>query len=122
LNPGSTVSVQADGYTPGSPLEAWIFSTPVRLGAGVADEQGAFKGEFPLSSSAELGQHTVVLHGLSTSGEVVTVAIGVKVIQPKSENKQTQSTEGKSLFGYVLIGLLLLMVAVLLINRRRAKK
>lgn len=122
LNPGSTVAVQADGYTPGSPLEAWIFSTPVRLGAGVADENGSFKGEFPLSSSAQLGQHTVVLHGLSTSGEVITVAIGVKVIettQAVAEKKSDSSTG--VIMGYVLLGLLLMTALVLMVNRRRSK-
>ena len=122
LNPGSTVAVQADGYTPGSPLEAWIFSTPVRLGAGVADENGSFKGEFPLSSSAQLGQHTVVLHGLSTSGEVITVAIGVKVIETTQAvaQKKTDSSTGV-IMGYVLLGLLLMTALVLMVNRRRSK-
>ena len=122
LNPGSTVAVQADGYTPGSPLEAWIFSTPVRLGAGVTDSQGSFAGEFPLSSSAQLGQHTVVLHGLSTSGEVITVAIGVKVIETTqaATQKKPDSSTGV-VMGYILLGLLLMTALVLLVNRRRSK-
>ena len=120
LNPGSTVEVQADGYTPGSPLEAWIFSTPVRLGEGVADETGSFTGEFPLSSSAQLGQHTVVVHGLSTKGEVITVAIGVKVVET-ARAAEPQSSSMGTVMGYVLLGLLLMTALVLMINRRRSK-
>jgi len=121
LTPGSFVSVQADGYTPGSPLEAWIFSTPVRLGAGVANETGAFTGEFPLSSSAQLGQHTVVLHGLSTSGEVITVAIGVKVIETTQPQAKKSDSSTGGIMGYVLLGLLLMTAVVLMVNRRRSK-
>ncbi|MFA9276361.1 MAG: beta strand repeat-containing protein [Rhodoluna sp.] len=120
LNPGATVQVEADGYTPGSPLEAWIFSTPVRLGEGVADGEGSFQGEFPLSSSAQLGQHTVVVHGLSTKGEVITVAIGVKVVET-ARAAEPQSSSMGTVMGYVLLGLLLMTALVLIINRRRSK-
>jgi hypothetical protein len=118
LNPGSVVEVQADGYTPGSPLEAWIFSTPVRLGEGVTDENGSFDGSFPLSSSAQLGQHTVVVHGVSTKGEVITVAIGVKVVD-NARAPQPQSSSMGTFMGYVLLGLLLMTGLVLLVIRRR---
>ncbi|MEY4532447.1 MAG: hypothetical protein RI926_216, partial [Actinomycetota bacterium] len=118
LNPGSVVEVQADGYTPGSPLEAWIFSTPVRLGEGVADENGSFDGTFPLSSSAQLGQHTVVVHGVSTKGEVITVAIGVKVVD-NTRAPEPQSSSNGTFMGYVLLGLLLMTGLVLLVIRRR---
>ncbi|MDH6422982.1 beta strand repeat-containing protein [Aurantimicrobium minutum] len=121
LNPGAMVEVQADGYTPGSPLEAWIFSTPVRLGAGVADETGAFTGQFPLSSAAELGQHTVVLHGLSTSGEVITVAIGVKVVQTAQADETHTPQPMMPVLVYVFSALLLLMILFFLIMRRRTK-
>jgi hypothetical protein len=120
LNPGSVVEVQADGYTPGSPLEAWIFSTPVRLGAGTADEKGSFTGTFPLSSSAQLGQHTVVLHGVSTNGEVITVAIGVKVVESQQAVAPESSSMGVVL-GAILLGLLVMTALILLVIRRRNK-
>ncbi len=121
LNPGASVQVEADGYTPGSPLEAWIFSTPVRLGEGVADGEGSFQGEFPLSSSAQLGQHTVVVHGLSTNGEVITVAIGVKVVDIVSA-PEAEGPQNGSFMGFLIIGLLLAVALVLLVIRRRNKR
>lgn len=121
LNPGSTVQVEADGYTPGSPLEAWIFSTPVRLGDGVADGDGSFQGEFPLSSSAQLGQHTVVVHGLSTNGEVITVAIGVRVVDIESA-PEAEGPQNGTFMGFLIIGLLLAVALVLLVIRRRNKR
>jgi hypothetical protein len=122
LNPGSTVAVEAQGYTPNSPLEAWIFSTPARLGAGIADETGSFKGEFPLSSAAQLGQHTVVLHGLSTQGEVVTVAIGVKIVAPVSQTPEPESGSDSLLFSSVLMFLAVMVTLTVLVMRRRARK
>ncbi|BDU10507.1 hypothetical protein AINA4_04280 [Aurantimicrobium sp. INA4] len=122
LNPGSTVAVEAQGYTPNSPLEAWIFSTPARLGSGIADETGAFKGEFPLSSASQLGQHTVVLHGLSTQGEVVTVAIGVKIVAPVSQTPEPESGSDSLLFSSVLMFLAVMVTLTVLVMRRRARK
>jgi len=120
LNPGSVVEVQADGYTPSSPLEAWIFSTPVRLGEGIADENGSFEGTFPLSSSAQLGQHTVVVHGVSIKGEVITVAIGVKVVEIQPAAAPESSSMGV-MFGAILLGLLVMTALTLLVIRRRYK-
>jgi hypothetical protein len=122
LNPGSTVEVEAQGYTPNSPLEAWIFSTPVRLGAGVADETGTFSGEFPLSSSAQTGQHTVVLHGLSTAGEIVTVAIGVKIVPAESAAQPVQEDSNILFFSAVIFSMTLMVVMMVLVMRRRARK
>jgi hypothetical protein len=118
LNPGASVQVEADGYTPGSPLEAWIFSTPVRLGEGVADGEGSFQGEFPLSSSAQLGQHTVVLHGVSEGGEVITVAIGVKVVEITAASQPDSQPLG-NILSYVLLVLVMMAALVFIINRRR---
>jgi LPXTG-motif cell wall-anchored protein len=90
----------------------------VRLGEGIADENGSFEGTFPLSSSAQLGQHTVVVHGVSTKGEVITVAIGVKVVDNTRAPEQQSSSRG-TFMGYVLLGLLLMTGLVLLVIRRR---
>jgi hypothetical protein len=118
LNPGSGMEVEVEGFTPESPLEAWIFSTPVRLGAATADKNGSFSGEFPLSSAAQPGKHTVVLHGLSTGGEIVTVAIGVKVTDAAIA-PVTKSPQEGTFMGFIIMGLLLATALVLLVIRRR---
>lgn len=125
LTPGSMIDVEASGYIPGSPLEAWIFSTPVRLGEGIADEAGAFDGQFALSSSAQLGQHTVVVHGVSLDGEIITVAIGVKVIDQATVLSSPENSDNYSILQImaVIIGSLLLFTAVMFaVIRRREKR
>lgn len=77
---GGYIDAAGSGFKPGAPIEAWLYSEPIRLGDGFAAEDGTFDGEFAIDSSVPVGKHTVVLNGLTPTNEIVTIALGVKVI------------------------------------------
>ena len=78
---GAFVSAAGEGFKPNSPIEAWLYSTPIRLGSGYADETGAFANNFAIGSQIPLGKHTLVLNGLTNDGEIATLALGVQVVE-----------------------------------------
>ena len=126
---GAFVDATGVGFKPGSPIEAWLFSKPIRLGDGVASTDGTFENKFSIGNNIPLGKHTIVLNGISNKDELVTVALGVQVLDKapvtpnvspeivKTPSPLTQVLESISagLFIAILLGLLLLAL-----RRRRA--
>jgi uncharacterized repeat protein (TIGR02543 family) len=112
---GATINASGTGFKPDSPVEAWLYSTPVLLGSGLANADGSFDNTYAIDSDFPLGDHTVVLHGISPTDEVITLALGVTVIADEA------ASPGNTL----LIGILaflgaLLTVGLWLVLRRRS--
>ncbi len=83
---GATISASGTGFKPDSPVEAWLYSTPVLLGSGLANADGSFDNTYAIDSDFPLGDHTVVLHGISPTDEVITLALGVTVIADDADS------------------------------------
>lgn len=81
LNSDRFVQFQGSGFAPGSIIKVWLFSDPASIANVLADKNGNFTGGAQLPESIPTGQHTVQLNGLSTDGQVRSVALGV-VVQP----------------------------------------
>lgn len=81
LNSERLVQFQGTGFAPGSIIKVWLFSDPTSIAEVVADEAGNFSGSAQLSANIPDGEHTVQLNGLSTNGQIRSVALGV-VVQP----------------------------------------
>jgi uncharacterized repeat protein (TIGR02543 family) len=124
---GAFVQAQGAGFKSNSPVEAWLHSDPIRLGSGFANEAGEFENKFAISTDIPLGEHTLVLNGLTGEGEIVTLALGVEV-KPVAENAPLPvlpddvfdlpgllRTSSGLLFALILIGF-----AYLAYRRRRA--
>jgi hypothetical protein len=118
---GNSVSATGSGFKPGSPVEAWLYSQPVRLGSGIASSDGSFANEFTIDNKVPIGKHTVVLNGLTSDNDLFTIALGVRVVEKISANNDQaleQKNEGVTgfaraleqvlafAFGLVMIGLL----------------
>ena len=83
---GASINATGSGFKPDSPVEAWLYSTPVLLGSGLAKADGSFDNTYAIDSDFPLGDHTVVLHGISPTDEVITLALGVTVIADEAES------------------------------------
>lgn len=74
--PGTGLAVSGEGFWPGETVSAVFRSDPVEVGTFVADEDGAFVGEFAIPADAEPGLHHLVLTG-QTSGRSISLPITV---------------------------------------------
>lgn len=67
LLPGDSVLVTATGLTPGEQVEVWLHSAPTRIGAGVANPDGAFQVRVTIPADTVPGDHRIEVRG-SVSG------------------------------------------------------
>lgn len=77
--PGSSVTVSADGFTPGSTGDVLFASTPVKIGTFTADARGAVALSVTIPSTAAAGPHHVILRGTAPGGAVREVSIPITV-------------------------------------------
>jgi len=113
---GDLVSVEASGFSSGTGVELWIFSTPFRLADLTAGSDGRVSGTYPLPSSVEAGTHRVVLKGENADGSDVVAGIGLFIGEP---------FEGDGVSPWVIWTPVSLAVAFALVipaTRRRRKK
>ena len=135
---GTWVDIAGSGYRPGSLVDLTIYSTPTRLGTVTVDADGSFDANFPIPAGIEPGDHTVKIDGTSTTEELTTVSVGVRVL-PKSQEASVDAikpsptatntagvSEGASLISTttaVVLGafVLLLLLGFFLIAARRRR-
>jgi hypothetical protein len=121
---GAFIAANGNGFKANSPVEAWLYSDPIRLGSGFADSEGNFVNKFAISEDVPLGKHTIVLNGLTKSGQVATLALGVQVKEPVVD-VLPQDDPSSSIFTQtfrVIAGLLFALVVTALVylaSRRR---
>ena len=77
---GSTVVVEASGFFPGSPVLAELRSDPIVLAVLTADSTGDVTSELRIPGSAEVGDHTIALQGISATGGVRNALFPVRVL------------------------------------------
>jgi len=98
VSSGSFVDIEGAGYKPGTEVDFWIYSTPTHLGTLVADAAGSFTAHFVIPESIAIGSHTVKIDGVSKSGKLTTVSVGVTVV-PVNESEGAEVAGGDSLVG-----------------------
>ncbi|MEY4165841.1 MAG: hypothetical protein RL419_1683, partial [Actinomycetota bacterium] len=76
---GGSFGVRIAGFAPNSPVEAWLFSDPIRLGNFNANNYGKSTERFVVPADVEPGSHRVVLTGTNASGKEITIAVGLQV-------------------------------------------
>lgn len=82
LEEGDLISVEASGFSAGSGVELWVFSTPFRLADVTAGSDGRVSGTYPLPTTVEPGSHRVVLKGQNAAGSDVVAGVGLFIGQP----------------------------------------
>ena len=116
LNEGDKLVVSASGYAPNQDVDAWLYSTPSRLGAMTADGDGKVSGAFNLPSGLDVGDHRLVLSGENPDGAAVLVGIGLSYGTVQSGSTVTRVLISIPIALAVLFGLFLPAV-----TRRRKK-
>jgi hypothetical protein len=92
-------SVQADGQgmAPQSDFAVYMFSEPVLLGVGRTDASGRFFVTFPVGMDLPLGEHTLQVVGINSTGEQLAVSMPVVVVENKAaalaQAKPDQATD-----------------------------
>lgn len=90
LNSGDSISIEAGGLQPGNEVEAWMFSTPIRLGSVTIDDAGRIMGTFELPDDLQNGDHRFVLKSVNASGDDLVVGVGIAVGEMPSGSATTQ--------------------------------
>lgn len=73
------VGVSGEGFKPGSTVDIWVFSTPVKLGSLTVEGDGTFSGMLRLPTSIEAGTHTIQVNGVTASEETASTSVGLRV-------------------------------------------
>lgn len=80
LEPGARVAIKVAGFEPGTEVEMWMFSTPVRLGTATVGADGTLDTVVVVPADVPNGAHRVVITTRSADdGDPVTFTLGIVV-------------------------------------------
>ena len=104
---GSRVRIRASGFEPGSIVDGWLFSTPVRIGSAKVDDKGAVDATFVIPAGTPSGAHRVAIEARTADGKPTTIAVGLRIGEfEKESNIATRLIVGALLLAIVLAFLL----------------
>lgn len=78
---GSTVSSATTGFSAYSPVEAWCYSTPTKLGTETTNGLGETQGSYQIPTSISTGNHHLVIRGTNSSRQSVTIGFALRVTE-----------------------------------------
>jgi hypothetical protein len=81
--PQEFASFAGDGFKPATVVRVWLLSTPRLLGEVTVDSQGKFNTSVLLNSEIPFGNHTLQINGVAKDNVVITLAMGISVIEKK---------------------------------------
>ena len=81
--------VVMSGLVPGSTYTVVMYSTPVELARGVADENGNVRITVTSADAADYGEHTLEVNGVGPGDEMVTTSMGFELLERKSNTRIT---------------------------------
>jgi hypothetical protein len=76
---GSTISSSTTGFTAYSPVEAWCYSTPIKLGTETTNGLGITKGRYQIPMTISPGNHHLVIRGTNSSHQSVTIGFAMRI-------------------------------------------
>jgi uncharacterized repeat protein (TIGR02543 family) len=79
LEPGARVALKIAGFEPGTEVEMWMFSTPIRIGTATVGESGTLDTVVVIPEDVPTGAHRVVITTKSEGEDEVTFTLGVTV-------------------------------------------
>ena len=91
---GGKVTVNTQGWQPGSTVQVWLRSDPLLVGSGIADAAGNATVEITVPADFPVGAHTVVMTGTSLGGVASEVAAGLTVTSLGTAAGQVVSQSG----------------------------
>jgi hypothetical protein len=79
LEPGARVAIKIAGFEPGTEMEMWMFSTPIRIGTATVGPSGTLDTVLVIPKDVPAGAHRVVITTNEKGKGAVTFALGVSV-------------------------------------------
>lgn len=118
---GGSVQVSGEGFSPGTTVDVWMFSTPKLLGEVMVGADGSFSRRLTLPAGIAVGPHTVQMNGISTDGQLRSLSTGIVVEAEGSALAHELAYTGSSPLPLVGLALALLLTGIvaLLLGRRR---
>jgi len=79
LSGGDVIKLSVGGFDPGSTVEVWLFSTPIKLGSLIVGKDGTINGLFAVPAGIKSGSHRVVISAKLANGKPTTFTLGILV-------------------------------------------
>ena len=79
LEPGARVAIKIAGFEPGTDVEMWMFSTPVRIGTATVGPSGTLETIVVIPKDVPTGAHRVAITTKEKGKDKVTFTLGVTV-------------------------------------------
>ena len=89
--PGEDFVVAGDGYAANAPINVYVCSTPIKVGAGTADASGAFEAPGSIPADLEAGAHDVFAYGVGADGEPREISLSFDVEAAPSPSGEPSS-------------------------------
>ena len=114
---GDSLSLRAEGVSPLSEGEFWIFSEPLRVGTATANDAGRLNADVEIPSTVEPGSHRFVVSAKDARGQKFELAVGLQVVTDQSNDVRWQV-----IFALVVLigGALMALFLPSALRRRRA--
>jgi hypothetical protein len=84
LAPSGELALSGSGLLPGSPVTVTIFSTPTQIAQSTVTVGGTYALDGIVPATMPLGSHTMVLSGVTNSGEPMSLSLGVDVLSSEA--------------------------------------
>ena len=79
LEPGARVAIKIAGFEPGTDVEMWMFSTPIRIGTATVGPSGTLETIVVIPKDVPTGAHRVAITTKEKGKDKVTFTLGVTV-------------------------------------------
>ena len=79
LEPGARVAIKIAGFEPGTEMEMWMFSTPIRIGTATVGPSGTLDTVLVIPEDIPTGAHRVAITTKEKGKDAVTFTLGVSV-------------------------------------------
>ncbi|MET0628044.1 MAG: HtaA domain-containing protein [Acidimicrobiia bacterium] len=117
---GESLTVTADGFTPGEQVEVWVHSDPIFIGAARADGNGNVVYTFTVTTAVPVGTHHVEVRGISSSHAQLSGEFSVTGARTLAFTGSNGSSANLALLGGVMV--ILGAGALLAAHRQRRRQ
>ncbi|MGF2948856.1 fibronectin type III domain-containing protein [Microbacterium alcoholitolerans] len=104
---GGYVRITGEGYAPGSMVDLWLLGSNAWLGQAIVGADGTFDVTVRVPADVDAGAETLQINGISETGEVRSVVLGIAVVEPAAAGLAT--TGAQPALGAAALGALLLV-------------
>ena len=116
LKEGDRIRVRVAGFLPGSEVEAWLFSSPSKLGTALVADDGTVTATFIIPEKVPVGAHRLAIVARTADDKPAVLALGIMVGEFDPEGVSTWVIATP----IVLAVLLAIFIPTTLRRRRRA--